>query len=82
MTLPADAAKVAVVAPEATVTLAGTVTAALLLDNVTTVFPEAALFSVTVQVEVAPLVIDDELQAKELTCAGAFTVKVVWADPL
>jgi hypothetical protein len=43
--------KVAVVAPEATVTFAGTVRLALPLESVTVKAPEAALLSVTVHVE-------------------------------
>jgi hypothetical protein len=47
--------KLALVCPAATVTLAGTIAAALLLDNVTTVPPVgAAAVSVTVPVELAP----------------------------
>ena len=71
-------------APEATVTLAGTVTAVLLLESVTTVFPEAAELRVTVQFVVAPLATGDGLQLKEATCADALTVTVtvVCADPL
>jgi hypothetical protein len=45
------AVKVAVVAPEATVTFAGTVRLALPLESVTVKAPEAALLSVTVHVE-------------------------------
>jgi hypothetical protein len=49
--------KPALVCPAATVTLAGTVAAALLLDNVTTVPPlGAAAVRVTVPVELAPAV--------------------------
>ena len=49
--------KLALVCPAATVTLAGTVAAALLLDNVTTVPPVgAAAVRVTVPVELVPAV--------------------------
>lgn len=59
--VPAVAVKVAVVAPEATVTEAGTLTAALLLESDTTAPPVgAACVIVTVQVDVLP----------ELTVAG------------
>ncbi|MBI1791168.1 MAG: hypothetical protein HYR60_26870 [Acidobacteria bacterium] len=52
--VPAVAVKVALLAPEATVTEAGTVSAALLLDRLTAKPPPAAtLFSVTVHVPVA-----------------------------
>jgi hypothetical protein len=72
------------VTPEATVTLAGTVTAVLLLESVTTVFPETGLLRVTVQFDVAPLATVDGLQLKEVTCADALavTVTVVCTDPL
>jgi hypothetical protein len=82
VTLPADAEKLADEAPEATVTLAWTVTAELLLERATTAFPEAALFRVTVQFDVAPLAIDDGLQFNEVTCVGTVTLTVAWADPL
>jgi hypothetical protein len=62
------------VAPELTVTFAGTVTAALLLDRVTTALPDAALLRFTVQVALAPLAILDGLQLTELTCATAVAV--------
>jgi hypothetical protein len=68
---------VADVEPDATVTLAGTVTAALLLESATTALPEAALFRFTVQLEVALLATVDGLQLRELTCAGAFAVREV-----
>ena len=81
--VPAVAGNVADVAPEAIVTLAGTVTTVLLLESVTTVVPEAAMLSVTVQFAVAPLAIEDGLQLSELTCGEvlAATVTVVCADP-
>jgi hypothetical protein len=66
---------VALVAPAATVTFAGTVaTDVLLLESVTTAPPVgAALFSVTVPVEVAPPVTDAGLTLSE-EIAGGFTV--------
>jgi hypothetical protein len=72
------------VAPELTVTFAGTLTAALLLDRVTTVLPDAALLRFTVHDALAPLAILDGLQLIELTCAEfvAVTVTVVCADAL
>jgi hypothetical protein len=68
---------VALVAPAATVTFAGTVaTDVLLLESVTTAPPVgAALFSVTVPVEVAPPVTDAGLTLSE-EIAGGFTVRV------
>jgi hypothetical protein len=78
------AEKTAEVAPEATVTLAGTATAVLLLESATTVFPEVDLLRVTVQFDVAPLATVDGLQLKEVTCADALavTITVVCTDPL
>jgi hypothetical protein len=58
------------------------VTAVLLLESATTVFPEAAWLRVTVQFEMAPLATVDGLQLKEVTCAGAVTVTVLCTDPL
>ena len=83
-TVPAEAEKVADVEPDATVTLAGTVTAVLLLESATTAAPEAALFRFTVQLDVPPLATVDGLQLRELTCAdvAAATVTVVCTDPL
>jgi hypothetical protein len=55
------------VAPAATVTLAGTVTAELLLDRLTANPPlAAAAFSVTVQLSLPALVIDELLQLSPL----------------
>ena len=54
MTVPAVALNVAVLAPEATVTEAGTVNAAKLLDNPTAMAAFAAPVSVTLQVLVPP----------------------------
>ncbi len=59
--------KVAVVAPAATVTLAGTVADALLLDKLTTAPPVgAALLSVTVPVEVPPPVTEVGFKLRRL----------------
>jgi hypothetical protein len=76
--------KVAVAALAATVTLAGTCAAAvLLLDRTTTVPPEGAgPFSVTVPVDEVEPVTAAGLTATELT-TGAFTVKLAfWVVPL
>ena len=79
VTVPAVAENVALLAPESTVTLAGTVTAALLLDRATTAAAVAAVFRLTVQVDVPPLATVDGAQMTEVTstCAGALTVTVV-----
>jgi uncharacterized metal-binding protein YceD (DUF177 family) len=54
-----------------------------LLDSETTAFPGAAMFRVTVQVDVVPLAIVDGLQLRDVTLlVAAFTVTVAWADPL
>jgi hypothetical protein len=83
VTLPADARKRAESAPEATLTLAGTVTAGLLLESATALFPEAAPFKVTVQFDAAPAAIAVGVQLNEVTCrVGAFTITVACADPL
>ena len=70
--------KVAVVAFAATVTLAGTCAAAvLLLDSVTTAPPAGAgPFKVTVPVEEVPPITEVGLRVTELS-AAAVTVKVV-----
>jgi hypothetical protein len=62
---PADAA------PELTVTFPGTLTAALLLDRVTTALPDAALFRLTVQLDVPPLATVEGVQLTELMAAAA-----------
>lgn len=70
---PAVAANDAEVAPDATVTAVGTVKSPLLLESETDAPPEgAALDSVTVQVELAPLLRLEGLQDTELTTGGAF----------
>jgi hypothetical protein len=77
------AVNVALVAPAATVTLAGTVAAAvLLLPNVTTAPPAgAALLNVTFPVDEAPPVTVAGLTDTEET-AGGFTVSVAACVPL
>ena len=70
--MPAVALKVAVVAPAATVTEAGTVSRALLLERPTAAPPvSAALASVTVQVPAAPEFRLVGLHASEETVTGA-----------
>jgi hypothetical protein len=72
--------KVAVVAPAATVTLAGTVADALLLDKLTAVPPVgAALLRVTVPVEEAPPVTVVGLKlTDESVTAGGLMVSVAF----
>ena len=70
--------KVVLVCPAVTVTFAGTVAAALLLDSVTTVPPVgAAVFKVTVPVELAPAVTVLGFSVTAVgTGAGGLTVSV------
>ena len=75
--VPAVAVKVAVVAPAATVTEAGTVNNALLLDSGTATPPDgAAPDKVTVQVELPALPRLDWLHPSELSTTGAVRDKV------
>ena len=76
LTVPEAAANVALLWPEATTTLAGTVSVALLLASVTVAALAAALFRVTVQVLDALLPKVEGAQASELSCAGALAVTV------
>jgi hypothetical protein len=72
------AVKLAVVAPEATVTEAGTVTAELLLARPTANPPLAgATFSVTVQLSVPAPVIDALLQLKPLNAGAPVPVRPI-----
>jgi hypothetical protein len=74
--------KLAVFDPDATVTLAGTVAAALLLDRLTTNPPVGALFRiVTVPVEVLPPTTDVGRSVTPVT-GGGLIVSVVVCDPL
>src|SRR3954469_17564431 len=77
-------AKLAVVAPAATVTDAGTAPAALLLARVTTAPPAgAAEVSVTVPVLPVPPITAVGFSVKAFSAAGAFTVSVAaFATPL
>ena len=62
--------------PEATVTLAGTVSNPLLLVSETVAALVAALFNVTVQVLEALLPRVAGEQVKDVSCAGAATLRV------
>lgn len=82
LTVPDAATKVALLWPDATTTLAGTVSDKLLLARVTVAVLRAALLKVRVQVldELLPRVVG--AQATELSCAGALPVKLkVCEDP-
>ena len=74
----AVAVKVAVLEPVATVTLAGAVRAALLLDTPIVIALAAVLFRLTVQIVIAPVPIVFGEQLNALNCTGAlrFSVKV------
>ena len=75
------AVKLALVAPEDTVTEAGTVTALLLLDRLTARPPvPAAAERVTVQASVPAPVMEARLQARELTAALP-DPELVWPLP-
>jgi hypothetical protein len=82
-TVPLVALKVAVADPAATVTDAGTVSAAALLDSVTLAPPAgAAWFNVTVHVlvELDPRLVG--LQLSEETCTGAVRLMLAVAEVL
>jgi hypothetical protein len=82
VTVPAVAVKFADVAPAATVTDAGTGSAALLEERLTEAPPvSAANVSVTVQVVVAPEVTEFGEQDKTETAGGGVTVTVEVALP-
>jgi hypothetical protein len=72
-TVPVDAVKFALLWPAATVTLAGTVTAALPLARATEVALVADLFNVTVQLLLALLLNDEGAQASDVSCGGGAT---------
>ena len=82
--VPVEAENVAVVCPDATVTLEGTVSAVLLLLREIAVLDSAASFSVTVQVEEAFEPSEDGAQASDVMVTGGSSVKVnSWAvDPV
>ena len=75
------AVKLAVVAPAATVTEAGTVTAALLLARPTTNPPlPAAPFSVTVQVSVPAPVIEPDVQLNAFSATTPLPLRLMTVD--
>jgi hypothetical protein len=76
LTVPEVAVKVALLWPDATTTLAGTVSDALLLASATVAALAAALFNVTVQVLEALLPSVEGVQANDVSCAGAEAVTV------
>jgi hypothetical protein len=77
VTVPEVAVKVAVFRPDATVTLAGTVSKPLLLASETAVALVAALFNVTVQVLDALLPKVEGAHATDVSVAGATRLKVL-----
>ena len=78
LTVETVAVKVAVVAPAATVTLAGTVTAELLLARFTAnPPPAAATLSVTVQLSVPAPVIDPLVQFNALSTGRPVPLRVI-----
>jgi len=81
---PAVAVKVALLRPEATVTLGGTVSNPLLLVRDTIAGLVAAWFKVTVQVLDALLASVDGAQASDVSCVETLAVAVrvkVWETP-
>src|SRR5580698_1641219 len=79
----AAAVKTAVLAPEATATLGGTVTAALPLDNDTVAPPPgAASTSIAVQLVELPLGTFAGLQLKKDTCGGDKVIAAAFVVPL
>ena len=82
LTTPEAAAKVALLWPDATTTLAGTVSNTLLLASATVAALVAALFKVTVQVLDALLPSVEGAQASEVSCAGALAVTVKVCETL
>jgi hypothetical protein len=75
--VPAVAANVAVLWPDVTVTLDGTVSNPLLLARETVAALVAALFNVTVQVLDALLPRVEGAQATDVSCAGATRLNVL-----
>ena len=81
LTVPEVAGKVAVLCPNATVTLTGTVSNPLLLASVTAAALRAALFKVTVQVLDVLLPSVEGAQASAESCAGATALSVKVCEP-
>jgi hypothetical protein len=84
LTAPEVAAKVALLCPDRTLTLAGTVSNPLLLASDTVAALAAAVFTVTVQVLDALLPRVEGAQTSDVSCAedGAVLVSVkVWETP-
>jgi hypothetical protein len=79
--LPTVAWNVALDEPLLTVTLAGTVTRALLLDKPTVVFAVAFAVRVTVQVEDPAALKEFALQLRELSAAATILIWAVWFTP-
>ena len=75
-TVPVEAVKIALLWPEATVTLAGTVTAAFPLAKETEVALAADLFNVTVQLLLALLPSVEGEQDRPISVAGLVTTRV------
>ena len=76
LTVPEVAVKAAMLWPVATVTLAGTVSIALLLVSETVAPLVVAWFNVTVQVLDALLPRVEGAQASDVSCAGAVALRV------
>ncbi|MDP9112880.1 MAG: hypothetical protein M3O20_04275 [Acidobacteriota bacterium] len=76
LTVPEAAVKVALLCPDATTTLGGTASGALLLARATVVAPTVVLFNVSVQVLEALLPSVEGLQASDVSCGGALAVTV------
>jgi len=81
LTVPEVAVKVLLLWPNATVTLAGTVSNPLLLASDTVAALRAALFNVTVQVLDALLPKVVGAQASDVSCAGATALSVKVCEP-
>ena len=81
VTVAVDAVNVALLWEATTVTLAGTVSDPLLLLKVTPTALAVVLFNVTVQVLDALLPKLEGEQETDVSCAGAFAVRVNVCDP-